>query len=193
MNEGFKEAFSRFSFLKIQDLISLFKISSLKSFKKGELIAKEGEVCEYAFLIRKGIIRTYILTPDAEERTIRLAREKEFTSCGASFLKGEPSHEYLEAVEDCKVIAINTLALNELTKENNRILRLNHEGIKEAFWDAIQRVEFFTILTPEQRYRKLIHVSPDLIQRVPQKYLASFLGVTTVSLSRIRSRIISEG
>lgn len=191
MNENFIQAFKRYSFLKIPDLLALYKVSSLKSFKKGEVIVREGEYCGDAFLIRKGIIRTYVLSPDAEERTIRLAKEKDFTSSGASFLNGEPSTEFLEAIEDCKVIAVNTKKLEELSYKNIRILKLSHLGIKDAFAEAIERIEFFTILNPEQRYMKLLKESPELIQRVPQKFLASYLGITTVSLSRIRKRVIS--
>ena len=188
MHDGFSEAFRRFSFLKPSDLVALFSCSSLRSYKQGETIAREGAYCEHVFLIRKGIIRTYVITPDGGEKTTRLAQEKEFTSCAASFLNDAPSTEFLEALEDCKVIAVNIRKLNDLSLENIRILRLIHEGIKEAFKEAIKRVEFFTILTPEQRYRRILEESPDLIKRVPQKYLASYLGVTTVSLSRIRNR-----
>ncbi len=191
MDNGFKEAFNRFKFLKLTDLVALFKIATLKSYKKGEIIAEPGKVFEYAFLIRKGLIRTYVITPEGEEKTIRLALEKDFTSCGQSMLFGKASTEYLEAMEDCKVIAINIQKLNKLCEDNIRILRLHHEGIKEAFGDAIERVEFFTILTPEQRYQRIMDESPELIQRVPQKFLASYLGVTTVSLSRIRTRLIT--
>jgi CRP-like cAMP-binding protein len=91
-------------------------------------------------------------------------------------------------VEDCKVIAFKTREINELSLENIRILRLLNEGIKEAFAEIVDRVEFFAVLTPEQRYKRLMDESPDLIQRVPQKFLASYIGVTTVSLSRIRNR-----
>ncbi len=188
MNSDFKEAFQRFKFLKLQDLLALFSICSLKSYKKGELLAKKGEYCRHAFLVRKGLVRTYVTTADGAEKTIRLAQESEFTSAGMSFLKGEPSTEFLDALEDCKVVAINTEKLNELGKTNINILRLTHEGILEAFVDAIQRVEFFTIFTPEERYKSLLEESPELLQRVPQKYLASYLGITTVSLSRIRNR-----
>lgn len=189
MDTGFKEAFEKFKFLKIQDLIALFKISSLKSYKKGEVIAESGTYCEYIYLIRKGIIRTYLLTPEGEERTTRLAKEKDFTSCANSFLYEKPSTEYLQVVEDCKVIAFKIKEIHKLEHENQRLLRLSYEGMKETLFEAIQRIEFFTTLTAEERYRTLLKETPDLIQRVPQKYLASFLGVTTVSLSRIRSRL----
>lgn len=188
ISDDFKKAFNRFKFLTVPDLIKLFTICSFKSFKKGELLAKEGEYCRYAFLIRKGIIRTYVLTPEGNQRTIKIAKEGEFTSAGVSFLYGKPSTEYLEAVEDCSVIAINSFKLNKLEESNIRILKLSYEGIKEAFLENIKRVEFFTVLTPEQRYNSLLKESPELVQRVPQKFLASYLGITTVSLSRIRKR-----
>ena len=188
MDENFLTSFKRFTFLRLPDLMNLFKISSIKSFKKGDILASEGKYCECTFLIIKGIIRTYVLTEDGTERTIKLAKEKDFTSCWASLMYGKVSTEYLEVLEDCRVIAINTKRLNELSKDNIRILRLFHEGLKEAFKEAILRVEFFTVLSPEERYKLLLEKSPELIQRVPQKYLASYLGITTVSLSRIRNR-----
>lgn len=188
MNKEFQEAFSRFSFLKLQDLITLFGICSFKSFEKGTILVEEGKVCNCVYFIRKGIIRTYINTIDGDERTIRLAREKDFTAAGQSFLNGKPSTEFLEAIEDCKVMQIDIVKFNEIAKTNIRLLRLSHEGLKEAFNEAINRIEFFTILSPEQRYKTLLHESPELLQRVPQKYLASYLGITTVSLSRIRNR-----
>jgi CRP-like cAMP-binding protein len=188
MDDNFLAGFKRFNFLKIQDLMSIYKISAFKSFNKGELLASEGKYCECSFLILKGIVRTYILTPEGTERTVKFGKEKDFTSCWASFMYGKTSTEYLQAVEDCKVIAFNTKKLVELTSENIRIFRLYNEGLKEAFREAIMRVEFFTVLSPEQRYKTLLEESPELIQRVPQKYLASYLGITTVSLSRIRNR-----
>ncbi len=188
MRKDFVEAFSRFSLLKFNDLVSLYKICSFKSFSNGELLAQEGRYCNYMFLIKKGIIRTYVLTQNGDERTTRLAKERDFTTCNQSFLNNNPSSEYLEAIGDCRVIGIDIQKLNELGKTNARILQLTQEGLKEALFEAINRIEFFTTLTPEQRYNKLLDESPDLIQRVPQKYLASFLGVTTVSLSRIKRR-----
>jgi CRP-like cAMP-binding protein len=192
MNDGFIQAFKRFSYLRPTDILSLFGICSFLSFKKGELLAREGEFCNHAYLIRKGIIRTYVLTESGEERTIRFAKEKDFTSCGASFLHDKPSTEYLEALEDCSVIAFDRARLDSLANENIRILRLTRDGLSGALSEAIDRIEFFTVLSPEQRYRQLLTDRPDLLMRVPQKYLASYLGVTTVSLSRIRNRIPSS-
>lgn len=139
--------------------------------------------------MRKGIIRTYVLSPQGEEKTVRFAKEGEFTSCLESFAGENPSTEFLEVVEDCKVILLDVHRLKRVAQHNIRLLRLLHEGTTEVLIEAVRRIEFFTTLNPEERYRFLLAGNPELLHRVPQKYLASYIGVTTVSLSRIRSRV----
>ena len=80
-----------------------------------------------------------------------------------------------------------------LAKQNIHFMSLHNEGLEDSMLDAIERIRFFIMMTPEERYAQLLRKSPHLIQRVPQKYLASYLGVTTVSLSRIRKRISESG
>ena len=75
MNLSFLEPLQRFSFLRIPDFIALFKLSSMASFKKGEIIIKEGEYSKYAFFITKGVIRTYMILPNGEERTTTVAQD----------------------------------------------------------------------------------------------------------------------
>lgn len=189
MDSSFKDIFKKFKFLKPSDLFFLYKISTLKYFERDQIIAEKGKLCNEVYFIRKGIIRTYILTSEGKEKTTRLALERDFTSPAASFLQNKPSEEYLFTVEDCKVVAFNIAKLNEEANTNTRITRMLNEFLKEAFMEAVYRIEFFGALSPEERYKQLLTESPKLIKRVPQKYLASFLGVTEVSLSRIRSRI----
>lgn len=173
--------------------MQLVRIAQLRSYKAGEIIAQEGEIFEKVLAIRNGIIRTYVLRTDGEEKTTRLAREGDFAACSSCFIAGDPSVENLQAVEACKVIVLRTAELRSLTHENARLLRLWSDALGDALYDAVQRIQFFTTLTPEERYRQLLAEAPELVQRVPQKYLASYIGVTTVSLSRIRSRVAQHG
>jgi CRP-like cAMP-binding protein len=189
MDNLFKDFFRRYHFLRPADLVELYKLSSWKSYPAGELIARNGDFFQYIIAIRKGIIRTYVLTPQGEEKTVRFAKEGEFTGCSESFAGENPSTEYLEVVEDCKVILFDVHRLKRVAQHNIRLLRLLHEGTTEVLIEAVRRIEFFTTLNPEERYRFLLASNPELLHRVPQKYLASYIGVTTVSLSRIRSRV----
>ena len=181
--------FKEYRFLKMGDLVELYKVTSLESYPSGEVLARQGQSFNYAIGIRSGIIRTYILTSDGEERTVRFAKEGDFAAPARSLLYDEPSSEFLEVVEDAKVVLLNATQLKKLTTDNIRLMRMWNVAISKAFADAILRIEFFTSMSPEERYVHLMQVSPDLLQRVPQKYLASYIGVTTVSLSRIRSRV----
>lgn len=184
--------FKRFRYLHLKDLITLYEISTLQKFRAGDFIAKAGEVFPHIVAIRQGIVRTYILKSEGEACTVRLAKEGDFTTCANSFILNKPSTEYLQAVEDCSVIFVDSKQLKSLSKENIRLLRLWNDGSMDALLEAIQRVEFFASMTPEERYLKLLKENPDLLNRVPQKYLASYIGVTTVSYSRIKSRITQK-
>ncbi|TFV97695.1 Crp/Fnr family transcriptional regulator [Algoriphagus kandeliae] len=169
-------------------MVDLYKISTIKSYKAGEKIAHEGDCFDYALAILKGVIRTYVQQSNGEERTVRIAMEKDFTACANCLLNNGKSFEYLEAVEDSLVIQVNTKKFKELAQNNIRLLRFWNDNICKALNEAVHRIMFFQVLTPEERYHALMDESPQLILRVPQKYLASYIGITTVSLSRIKSR-----
>jgi CRP-like cAMP-binding protein len=184
--------FKEYRFLQLADLLDIYQVTSLKSYKAGEVIARQGQQFEYSIGIRQGIIRTYILTSDGSEKTVRFAKEGEFTGCMRSILYGQASNEFLEVVEDAKVILLSTEKLKLLASDNIRLLKLWNQAVSTALHDAILRIEFFTSLSAEERYIHLLKENPELIRRVPQKYLASYIGVTTVSLSRIRSRVTTK-
>jgi CRP-like cAMP-binding protein len=192
LNQLFIEFFKKFKHLHPGDIIALYKISSLRTFKEGELIATEGAYFKYTVAIRKGLIRTYVLRSNGDERTVRIAKEGAFTGCAECMLKRKPSCEYMQALENTQVILIDVEEFTKLSKKNIRLLRLWDDAIMDALYEAVHRIEFFVTLTPEERYTSMMEESPDLLHRVPQKYLASFLGVTTVSLSRIRTRVAKK-
>ncbi|NVJ86224.1 MAG: Crp/Fnr family transcriptional regulator [Algoriphagus sp.] len=188
METSFIEFFKKFNQLNLSDMVEIYKISSFKSYKAGEKIAKEGDQFDFALGILKGVIRTYVTKTNGEERTVRIALEKDFTACSNCFLNDGKSNEYLEAIEDCLVIQINTKKFKELTKNNIRLLRFWSDNISHVLKESTNRILFFVVMTPEERYQALLDQNPEIILRVPQKYLASYIGITTVSLSRIRSR-----
>lgn len=184
--------FEEFKVLKLSDIAKLMRVSSIKRYAAGELIARPGDKFPYSLGIIKGIVRTYVLTSDGEEKTIRLVAEKQVAGCGECILRNEESQEYLEALEDCTVVRIHTPKVYDLAKEELRIMRFYNKAMSEAFYESIQRIQFFVTLSPEERYLQLVKEHPELLQRVPQKYLASFIGVSTVSLSRIRARVAKK-
>jgi CRP-like cAMP-binding protein len=193
MNESQLNLFPRFKFLNFSDVITILKQASFKSYNKGELIVKPGEIFNYIFFVRKGILRTYVVTKNGVEKTTKFTTEGEIGSVYANLLpQNKQSTEYLEALEDCKVVTININDLEKKSHKDSKISRFLYEALKQAMLEAVIRIEFFVTLTPEERYKKMIEASPDLIQRIPQKYLASYIGITDVSISRIKNRIVTK-
>lgn len=169
--------------------VFLWRVSQTAYFKTGELIIPAGKNYPYALGLIKGLIRSYVLKSDGTEKTIRLAREKQMTGAAGSVLRNEASYEYLQALEDCRVIQVDVEALRKASRTNIRLCHFYTQAITEAFSESIDRIQFLVTLSPEARYLKILHEDKGLLQRVPQKYLASYLGVSPVSLSRIRARV----
>lgn len=192
MVELFKTYVKEYTYLRVGDLAAIVKLAKFKKYSAGEIVARPDVVFPYTLAIVKGMIRTYIVSTNAEEKTVRFAKENDFTSCSRSFLSNAPSTEYLQAIEDTTVIVIETEKVKKLTLENIRLMRFWNDALSKTLTDAVERIEFFISLTPQERYEELLKRTPELIHRVPQKYLASYIGVTTVSLSRIRSRLASK-
>ena len=189
MDKSFKEFLAPFKGLNLKDMMALYSLTTVETYKAGEIIVREGDQYPYALAIVKGVIRTYVIKDDGDERTVRIVAEGDFAGCAGCMLEKGPSAEFLEAVEDCRVFKLDFRKVQELSNDNIRLLRFVLNAFKDVLYEAVQRIQFFVTQTPEQRYKQILKENPKLIQRVPQKYLASFIGVTTVSLSRIRSRI----
>lgn len=189
IDPSFLDFFKKFKGLNLKDIYDLYKISKLIKVKSGEHIVRSGDMYPYSLGVLKGVVRTYVITTAGEEKTTLLTSERKFTGAANCILYDQPSFEFLEAVEDCRLIAVNMREFRNLTQDNIRLLHLFNDNILEAFGEAIHRIQFFVTLNPEERYLQILDEAPELINRVPQKYLASYIGVTTVSLSRIRSRI----
>ncbi len=193
MENSFIEIFKKFGHLSFTEMAKLYKISRFKTYQPGEIIVKAGDIHPYSIAVLKGVVRTYMIKTSGEEVTVRIVAEKQMTGAANCVLNNEPSFEYLEAVEKCSVIETNLVKLKDYAKENIRILHFYNDSIAEALNEAVHRISFFASKSPEERYRDLLDETPDIIRRVPQKYLASYIGVTTVSLSRIRSRVAKSG
>lgn len=174
--------------LATEDQKLLLSVSEIQRVESGQALLKQGDINRNVFLVLSGLLRSFVITSEGKERTIFLSKEKMRTASFNSFLKDEPSEISIEAIEPSIVLIIYSNKFQEFTKENSGLAMLEKRGMQEFLADATERLHQFTTLTPVERYRALMNNHPELLQRVPQKYLASYLGITTVSLSRIRSR-----
>jgi CRP-like cAMP-binding protein len=152
------------------------------------VLLQEGDVSKYGYYIKEGCLRLWF-NNKGKDVTFQLFFENEAVSSIESFRSGEPSLFTIESVEHSTVYAISKKAYAEIF--------LNDPAYDAFLRDIIyQRLSHYSRLfmsyiknTPEERYRELLKNSPHIIKRVPQHYIASYLGITSVSLSRIRNRV----
>lgn len=157
--------------------------------KKFTLI-REGDISRELYFINRGLLRLYY-AKEGEEITAFIFREGLFASSYESFLQQSPGIQNLETLEDCDLLVLTYDRLQELYKKLPKMNILTRKVAEQRFINAQRIFSSFILDSPEERYRKFEAQHKDLLQRVPQHIIASYLGITPVSLSRIRKRISS--
>lgn len=161
---------------------------SVRRLKKGEILHRQGFVCNYVSFVNQGLVRMFAVHDNGKEKTFDFAREGDYTSDYRSFLLREPSHTALQALEATEVVETSYEGLQSLYRqvpEANVIGRLVAE---ELFIDMCLRSSAQAASNIDQLYKDLVEKEPWLTQRVPQYMIASYLGVTPEALSRIKAR-----
>ena len=167
---------------------SVFK---LKHFAKGEHFLLAGDVCREAAFIESGVFRFYINT-DERDATYYFAAEKEFICDYPSFLGQRPSDRNIQALEPAEIYSISFDDLQRFYRKVVSGERFGRLIAEEIFVDSIQQLASFYADKPAVRYQNFVHRFPQLVQRLPQYYIASYVGIEPQSYSRIRRRFLSE-
>lgn len=151
------------------------------------ILLEEGKIAEKLYLIRKGCLRLFFYN-EGKDITFQFFFEGDFVASFDSLYKRTPSLFYLESIEPTELTAIRREDFYNLINNNLSFRQLYEEKLIDRF-HAYQQLFLSRIKnTPQQRYEELLKEYPNIIQRVPQHYIASYLGITPVSLSRIRNR-----
>jgi CRP-like cAMP-binding protein len=161
-----------------------------RSVKKGTILLKEGQKSKESYFVLKGCIRTYYVV-DSEEKTTAFYTEMEALTPPCVISK-TPSEYFVSCVEDSIITVSNSDMEAEINGKFPKFEIMCRMLSEELL--AKERIDFdeFKTSSPEQRYQNLLQKRPDLIQRVPQHQLASYLGIKPQSLSRLRARIIEK-
>ncbi|MCF6131317.1 Crp/Fnr family transcriptional regulator [Flavobacterium wongokense] len=156
--------------------------------KKNSYLVKEGESCSYFCFVESGILQHSIEVLD-EEKTTYLALRNSFTSSLYSFLNQTKSRKNIKAIVDCELWVVDLKTFKNLIENNPAFHKFYYNLIeKQICLIDDYRIDLLT-LTPEERYKKLLVTEPKLLQEVPLHYLASFLGISTRHMSRIRKNV----
>ncbi|NJB83860.1 Crp/Fnr family transcriptional regulator [Wenyingzhuangia aestuarii] len=164
--------------------------SNIKKYKKGTLILKEDTIANESFFVLKGCLRSYLLK-DGDEKTIEFYTEGQ-PVVPKNYGKKIPTEQYLECVEET-IVNVNSpeheAEMFQKHPEFESVCRILGEIILEKQQELFVN---YKMATPEDRYTHLRNTRPDLLQRVPQYQIASYLGLTPQSLSRIRKRLVDK-
>lgn len=171
-----------------QFISSVFK---MKRHAKGEHFLLAGDVCREIGFIDSGVFRFYINTEE-RDATYYFAAESEFICDYPSFLPQRPSDKNIQALEPSEILVISFDNLQRFYERISLGERFGRLIAEEIFVDSIQQLASFYQDKPEIRYQNFVRRFPQLVQRLPQYYIASYVGIAPQSLSRIRRRFRSK-
>lgn len=157
---------------------------------KAELVSADKRTDELFFLV-KGCIRKYFVK-DGEQITIYIVTENNFIGAIESMIKGTKSSETIECIEPCEVLVLKKADLDRLYLQVPLMNEFIRKVLEQTLTQFHQIISMFILNTPEERYLEQLSKNPQILQRVPQHMLATYLGITATSLSRIRKRILEK-
>lgn len=187
-NENIITAIKQMTGFTESELGIVLKHFETKSIKKKSNLLEAGATAKEVYFILNGCIRLFY-EKDGEDISAYFFTEKMFAGAYDSFISQKPSRHSIETLEDCEVLAISYKALQQLFIEFPKMNEFVRKVLEERF---VALHELFTaqiLDSPEERYLNLQRERPDLLNRIPQHQIATFLGITPVSLSRIRNRV----
>ena len=160
-----------------------------KKLRKKQFLLQEGDLCTYNAFVEKGILRSFTVDEKGNEHIVQFGLEGWWISDMASFLSGAKSTYTIEALEDSELLLLTTGSLEFLMNTVPKFERYQRILLQNAYIALQARITSTLTETAEEKYIKLINAYPGIVQRVPQHMIASYLGLTPETLSRIRKHI----
>jgi CRP-like cAMP-binding protein len=158
----------------------------VKSFDKNEMILMKGDISSHGYFVLSGLLRSYSIDSKGKTHIIQFAPEQWWLSERNGMLFNEPSDFFIDATEATKVVIVHKDFLNEAAKHVPTIFNFNITMLNNSIRFMQKRINMLLSATAEERYLDFITLYPNLTLRVPQWMIASYLGITPESLSRVR-------
>lgn len=155
---------------------------------KNDFVLKQDAICRHIYFVKSGMIRIFYLK-DGRDVTEWFACDREFCFSITSYFHEVPSKLIIQCIEDCEITYLPKSELERLSDENLEISRFYRSLLAGSLIGSQLRMESMQFETALQRYQSLMNNNPEIIQRAPLKYIASFLGISFETLSRIRHQL----
>ncbi len=159
----------------------------LKKFKKNELLLQAGAICKELYFVNSGLLRVFFVDKKGEEHTFHFSLENAFSTDYESFLKKAASNYSIQALENTEVVSISFETLEAGYRNLRDGEKLGRRLAEDYFFLFGNKIRSFYTESPMERYHNMDLVFPGILQRVPQHFIASYLNISSVHLSRLKN------
>lgn len=160
-----------------------------KKVRKRQFLLNAGDVCDYMIFVERGLLRSFSDDKDGAEYTMQFAMEGWWISDMGSFFSREDSKYHIEALEESELLLMSKPAMDELMDEVPTMQRYFLTLMQNHIIALQRRINIVQSMSAEETYLKLLEVNPGLINRASQQHIASYLGITPETLSRVRRQV----
>jgi CRP-like cAMP-binding protein len=171
------------------DISGLTEDCNRRVYKKDEFLFQPGMVCSHTFFVEKGLLRQYSIDPAGKEHILQFAPENWFVSDRESVYFNQPSQYFIQALEETQVVLIDEEFIRVLEKKIPAFRDFNNLLLHNQIRHLQNRINLLLSALAEDRYLTFVKMYPDVLLRVPQKMVASYLGITPEGLSRVRKEL----
>ncbi len=192
MFETFFQKFNEKALLTKEEQEFILPFLTPKKLRKKQYLLQDGDVCKSICFVEKGALKAYVVDDTGQERITAFALEGWTMGDLYSFIKEEPATLNIDALEDCELVLISKAAHNELLKKMPKYETYFRILMTDAYMALQKRTTNMVSLPLEERYKALTDLYPNLVQRVPQHMIASYMGLSKETLSRVRGRISNK-
>jgi CRP/FNR family transcriptional regulator, anaerobic regulatory protein len=168
----------------------ILQLTAIKEVKKFDLLLAKGDICRHVFFVKEGLLRFYSIDDLGKENIIQFASENWFLSDRTSLYLKAPTEYFIDAIEDTEVILLSEDFMRK-SSDISAAFRIYNEKLLQTHIMQLQnRINLLIGAPAKTRYLEFVSLYPNLIQRVPQWMIASYLGITPESLSRVRKDLL---
>lgn len=187
--DHFKEYIQSSTDLSDDDFMALSACLKTKKVAKNEFILRPGEVCNYSIFVATGLLKSYTIDANGKEHIIQFAPENWIITDRSSSFFNKPSQLFINAIEDAEIILTDKFFFDALADKNAAFRTFNTNSLHSHIRHLQNRVNLLLGASAEERYLDFIKLYPSLTLRIPQWMIASYLGITPESLSRVRKEL----
>lgn len=182
--------FRRHIELSSKEADTILKKFKKESYKSKTVLIRPGMDANFTYFVLKGVLRSYTIDANGAEHILNIATPNWWMADMYSYLGGKPAIMYVDVVDDCELLSITREEVETLYEEIPRLERFFRILTENNLLSNQQRVLDKMSLTAEERYEKFIKKHPEVTQCLPQKYIASYIGVTPEFFSKMKSRML---